>query len=65
MLVLSRRVKEGFVIEVDESVPKDVTVHEYLRDQAIHVVVLANGESFVRLGIQAPEGLKVLRDELV
>jgi carbon storage regulator CsrA len=48
MLVLDRRVQEGFWIE-----------------GRIFVKVLSIGRKRVKLGIEAPEGMKVVREELM
>ena len=48
MLVLDRRVQEGFWIE-----------------GGIYVKVLGVGRKRVKLGIQAPPDLKIVRDELM
>jgi carbon storage regulator CsrA len=47
MLVLDRKVKEGFWI-----------------DGGIFVKVLDIGRRRVKLGIEAPEGMRIMRDEL-
>jgi carbon storage regulator len=47
MLVLDRKVKEGFWI-----------------DGGIFVKVLDIGRRRVKLGIEAPEGVRIMRDEL-
>jgi len=48
MLVLDRRVQQGFWIE-----------------GRIFVKVLSIGRTRVKLGIEAPEGIKVVREELM
>lgn len=48
MLVLDRRIREGFWI-----------------DGQIYVKVLSIGRKRVKLGIEAPSGMKIVREELL
>lgn len=65
MLVLSRRADESIYIELDPNTPPDMTVAEFFRHGPIKVTVLASGISFARIGVLAPQGLRILRSELL
>lgn len=63
MLVLSRRGGESIFIELDETL-KNRPAGELFAAGPIEIAVISTGESFARIGIQAPEGLRILRSEL-
>lgn len=65
MLVLSRRNDESLIIQPDPSHPEDRRITELFAQGPIQITVLASGLSFVRLGIQAPDGFQILRSELI
>ena len=64
MLLLSRRNHQGLVIEPDASIPKDMKVSELFGEEGILIKVIGIEDGVVKLGIDAPETFKILRDEL-
>jgi len=64
MLLLSRKNHQGLVIEPDASVPKDMLVSELFGDAGIQIKVIEVEQGVVKLGIEAPDEFKILRDEL-
>jgi len=64
MLLLSRKNHQGLVIEPDASVPRDMKVSELFGDSGIRIKVIEVEKGVVKLGIEAPDDFKILRDEL-
>jgi len=62
MLVISRREKETFYL-YPEDLPPDMTVAELFAGGQIAITVNKINSSQVRLGIDAPLGLSILRDD--
>jgi len=64
MLVLTRRPGESLLIFPADDIDKAMTVAELFRDGPIEVHLRDIKANQVRLGIEAPKALAVLRDEL-
>ena len=64
MLLLSRRNQQGIVIEPDISIPKDMKVSELFGSAGIRIKVIGVENGVVKLGIDAPNEFKILRNEL-
>ncbi len=64
MLLLSRKNHQGLVIEPDASVPLDMKVTELFGEAGIRIKVIDVEQGVVKLGIDAPDDFKILRDEL-
>ncbi len=64
MLLLSRRNQQGILIEPDISVPKDMTVKELFGDSGIKIKIIGVENGVVKLGIEASNDFKILRNEL-
>lgn len=62
MLILTRRLHEVIYIYPDD-LPPDMTVAELFADGQIAIEVLGITGNQVRIGIDAPEKLTVLRDD--
>ena len=65
MLILTRRPGEGLTIRLDPSIDPSTPIGEILGQAGIHVRVVAGRSNQVRVGIDAPAELVILRDELV
>lgn len=65
MLVLSRRRGETILIYPAKEVSEDVTVGELFAGGPIRVGVAHVGANEVRIGVEAPAELVVLRAELI
>ena len=63
MLILSRNVGELIYIYPDD-LPLDMTVAELFGGRQISIEVLGFKGNQVRIGIDAPEKLKILRDDV-
>jgi len=64
MLLLSRRNQQGIIIEPDISIPKDMKVSELFGEGGIKIKVIGVENGVVKLGIDAPNEFKILRNEL-
>lgn len=64
MLVLTRKTKESIFIDLAPEVSPETPVSEILKDGRLEVRVLEIVGGQVRLSIQAPPTLRILRDEL-
>ncbi|VAW81073.1 hypothetical protein MNBD_GAMMA12-3422 [hydrothermal vent metagenome] len=64
MLLLSRKNHQGLVIEPDASVPLDMKVTDLFGETGIRIKVIDVEQGVVKLGIDAPDDFKILRDEL-
>jgi len=64
MLLLSRRNQQGILIEPDASIPKDMKVSELFGSAGIRIKVIGVENGVVKLGIDAPNEFKILRNEL-
>ena len=65
MLILTRRPGEGLTIGLDPSVDPRTPMGEILGQAGIRVRVVAGRSNQVRVGIDAPSELVILRDELI
>lgn len=65
MLILSRKPSESFLMFPDDSVSPDMTVRELFAHGPIEVMVTEHIYGQVRIGVNAPQSIKVLRSELV
>ena len=65
MLVLSRRDSESVIIRPDLDLDPAMTVADLFRDGPLEVRVVAIEGQQVRLGIEAPKALNIVRDELL
>lgn len=65
MLVLERKSGESILIYPNESIHPDMTVAELFSNGPIRVSVKAKGDSSVKLAIDAPMSMKILRHELI
>ena len=64
MLVLTRRPGESLLIFPAKDIDKNMTVAELFRDGPITVSIQDIKENQVKVGVEAPRTLAVLRDEL-
>ena len=64
MLILTRRPGESLRIEPDGLVPAEADPFGWFAEGPIRIAVSAVHRDQVRIGIQAPPALKILRDEL-
>ncbi len=64
MLLLSRRNHQGLLIEPDASIPADMTVGELFGENGIKIKIISIEDGIVKLGIDAPNEFKILRNEL-
>jgi len=66
MLALTRRSGESIQIFPSRDIDPDMTVAELFKDGSIKIMIMTreHNNQQVRLGIQAPGALTVLRDEL-
>jgi len=65
MLVITRRIGEGLAIFPDSSLDSTMTVRELFQRGPIDIRVLDAMGNQVRIGIDAPMAVRILRDELV
>jgi len=63
MLVLTRRIGEQLYIYPSDDVPPEMTVAELFAGGQIAIEVIEVKGTQVRLGIDAPKQLKMLRDD--
>jgi len=64
MLVLTRKAGEAVTIEIDRSVDPKTTVGAVLDGQPVTIWVSQIKGGQVKLGVEAPPSLVILRDEL-
>jgi len=64
MLILTRRPGESLRIEPDGLIPAEADPFGWFAEGPIRIAVSAVHRDQVRIGIQAPPALKILRDEL-
>ncbi len=64
MLTISRRVGEYLTIDPSDALPPEMTIGELFAGGPVVIAVVRGGGGQVRLGIEAPRELKVLRSEL-
>lgn len=64
MLILTRRIGETLYIEPSPDLDPDMTVRELFASGPLVVAVLGTKGNQARVGIGAPAGLRVLREEL-
>ena len=65
MLTISRRVNESLFIYPDETLPAGMTVEELFESGPIEITIHDAHCNQVKIGIQAPVELLVLREELI
>lgn len=65
MLILTRRIGETFIIEPAPGIDPDMTVRQLFEAGPLVVALLGTKGNQSRIGIDAPDALKVLRSELV
>ncbi len=64
MLILAQRLDESITIEPSSNIPPEMTVAELFKNGLIRIKCSALYESAVKLSIQAPRTLKIMREEL-
>ncbi|MCG8465228.1 MAG: carbon storage regulator [Xanthomonadales bacterium] len=64
MLVLSRKIRQSLVIDINDPDIANKTVAEVFGSDPIVIALLSSGHSFARVGIKAPNGVRILRAEL-
>ena len=64
MLVLTRTTGESILI-YPEDIPEGMTVEELFADGPIEIMVTETRPNQCKIGIDAPEDLKILREELL
>jgi sRNA-binding carbon storage regulator CsrA len=64
MLVLTRKSEEGINIFPDTITNSSMTVEELFAEGPIRVIVRLTEKNNIKVGIEAPRGLKILREEL-
>ena len=65
MLVLSRKPSESFLLFPDDSVSPDMTVRELFAHGPIEVMVTEHLYGQLRIGVNAPRMIKIMRSELL
>ena len=65
MLVLTRRPGESIVIDIPDDLDPNTPVSALFGEGPIEVRVLSHKASTIRIGIEAPNDLNILRSELV
>ena len=65
MLVLTRRPGESILIDIPEDLDPNTPVSELFANGPMEVRILSRKASSVRIGIDAPEDLEIMRSELV
>ena len=65
MLVLTRRPGESILIDIPEDLDPSTPVSALFSGGPIEVRVISHKASTVRIGIDAPMGLDILRSEFV
>ena len=65
MLVLTRRPGESILIDIPEDLDPNTPVSELFANGPMEVRILSRKASTVRIGIDAPEELEIMRSELV
>jgi len=65
MLVLTRRPGESILIDIPEDLDPNTPVSSLFSGGPIEVRVLSHKASTIRIGIEAPNDLNILRSELV
>lgn len=65
MLILTRRPGEMLVLDLQDWVSPDMTVGEFFAEGEMLICIRRLIRNEVRLGIQAPMGMRVLREELL
>ena len=65
MLILTRRIGETLIIEPSSNVDLNMTLGELFAHGPLVVALLGTKGNQSRIGIDAPDALKVLRSELV
>ena len=64
MLILTRKVGESILI-YPEDIPEGMTVAELFADGPIEIEVAETRSHQVKIGINAPDELKIIRSELL
>ena len=65
MLVLSRRIEESLIVQPAEGIDPAMTVAELFQNGPVVLHVLATNGNQVRLGVEAPKELNIVRNELL
>ena len=65
MLVLTSRPGESILIDIPEDLAPSTPVSALFENGPIEVRVLSHKASTIRIGIEAPNDLNILRSELV
>jgi len=65
MLILTRTEGESILIYPQDDIPEGMTVAELFADGAIEIVVDETRKHQVKIGVKAPDELKILRSELL
>ena len=65
MLVLSRRIEESLIVQPAEDIDPAMTVAELFQNGPVVLHVLATNGNQVRLGVEAPKELNIVRNELL
>lgn len=64
MLVLSRKFGESILIRLSEDVDPDMSVRDLFQQGPIRIRLINQAENAVRVGIDAPLELAVVREEI-
>lgn len=65
MLKFKRRAGESFYIHPNDDLPPGMTVEELFKDGSIKVLVSDHSSKQVTIGVEAPKGLNIAKEELV
>ncbi len=65
MLVLERRTGESILIYPSDNIQPEMTVEELFSNGPIKVAVKCRGHAAIKLAIEAPYSMKILRNELL
>ncbi|GAB4201596.1 MAG: hypothetical protein Tsb002_38200 [Wenzhouxiangellaceae bacterium] len=65
MLIITRHCDQSFIIDLAPGCPQTVTAEQLFRNGPIRVSVIRNNQRGVRLAIDAPPELRILRSELL
>ena len=64
MLILTRRTNESLIFSLSDDIDPSTPISEVL-NQPIEVLPLGIKGNQVRIGINAPDGITILREEIV
>ena len=61
MLIVSRKYAESILIRPGDDIDPKLTLADLFRNGPIEIVVFSDGSKRVKMGVQAPEQLKIWR----